>query len=161
LTVANVFRQHGDLVHYQQVLCIWCRLSRSLARSRARARSLSLTLSHTRIHTHDLLREHSQQGDFILREYAAHGDMMFIESGIVEAVVINQMTTGDDGVLVVPVSASFCKVLALSVFKKFQFLFWLNTIRITPAPAYRNITPVALKFRMPTAVQSKLTYAYP
>jgi hypothetical protein len=49
--------------------------------------------------------------------------MMFIESGIVEAVVINQMTTGDDGVLVVPVSASFCKVLALSVFKIFHFFF--------------------------------------
>jgi hypothetical protein len=50
--------------------------------------------------------------------------MMFIESGIVEAVVINQMTTGDDGVLVVPVSASFCKVLALSVFKIFHFFFF-------------------------------------
>ena len=63
----------------------------------------------------DLLRGNSQQGDFILSEYSAQGDMMFIESGVVEAVVINHSKTEKHSVHTdLPVSASF---ITLSVCK--------------------------------------------
>ena len=67
----------------------------------------------------DSLRGNSQQGDFILSEYSAQGDMMFIESGVVEAVVINHSKSERHSVHTdLPVSASF---IALSVCKTFHW----------------------------------------
>ncbi len=68
---------------------------------------------------HDLMRKNSEQGDLILREYSAQGDMMFIESGVVEAVVINHSKSEKHSVHTdLPVSASF---IALSVCKNISF----------------------------------------
>jgi hypothetical protein len=134
VTMATVFQQYGDLVHYKQVLCIcvgslsFSPLSLSLSLSTIDAYVVSARIAERMcmsvcdkdtMREYDLMRKNSQQGDFILHEYLAQGDMMFIESGVVEAVVINHSKSEKHSVHTdLPVSAAF---IALSVCKNISF----------------------------------------